>query len=364
VKLGALLLVAGVLDRSVWGAEARQFTFEGDSPSALQELLDRVPAGARIVCVQKQPLVVTQSLRITKPVTLRGLKASLPPKLGKMPMLIVDAEGVTLSDIEMHGNHDSVDQVDRAPMIQLKRGGFLVEDCKFFDGSKDGLMITPDDGAGDLVGGVIRKIEGHRMGRDLISIGGGNNGQRVRNVTVEDVRLYRGYLRGAVEVSDGSDNIVVRRIYAEDAVYALDVQDHASLARESIEQGKQHPCAPNTNILIEDVEAVNCTHILRTANRPIGHSDLTLRNFTARNCRIPLRISNTTRVRIENLRIINDPAANTPRILLQNCDNVVFSNVTIVGLKPGVSIFQNTESRSVKVEALTRDGKAEAFVAP
>jgi hypothetical protein len=340
------------------GAGAAPFTFTGDTPAALQALLDRVPAGARITCEQRETLVVSQSLRITKPVTLQGLKASLPPKLGKMPVLIVEAEGVTLTGIEMHGNYDSVDQVDRAPLIQLKRGGFLVEDCRFFDGSKDGLMVAPDDGAGDLVGGMIRRIVGHRMGRDLISLGGGNKGQRVRDITVEDIRLHGGYLRGAVEVSDGADNIIVRRVYAENAIYALDVQDHSNSARAAVAQGRQRVSAPNTNILIEDVEAVNCTHVIRTANGPIGHTNLTLRNFTARNCRVPVRITNTSQVRVERLRILNETAAATPRIVLENCDSVLFADIAIVGLKAGTPAFQSKDNRNVKVEALTVDGKA------
>jgi hypothetical protein len=194
------------------------------------------------------------------------------------------------------------------------------------------------------------------MGRDLISLGGGNKGQRVRDITVEDIRLHRGYRRGAVEVSDGSDDIVVRRVYAENAVYAVDVQDHAGSTQEAVAQGRQPACAPNTRIVIEDVEAVNCTHVIRTANRPIGHTDLILRNFTARNCRAPVRISNTTRVRVERLRIFDEPAATTPRIVLQNCDTVRFVDVAIVGLKAGTPVFQGKDNRNVLVEALTLDG--------
>jgi hypothetical protein len=356
LKLSSFWLLALCFLRSGLGADAAGFTFTGNTQAALQALLDRVPERARITCEQKESLVVNQSLRIEKPVTLRGLKAGLPSKLGKTPILIVDAEGVTLTGIEMHGNHDSVNQLDRAPLIQLKRGGFLVEDCRFFDGSKDGLMVAPEEGAGDLVGGVIRRIEGHRMGRDLISLGGGNKGQRVRDITVEDIRLHRGYRRGAVEVSDGSDDIVVRRVYAENAVYAVDVQDHAGSTQEAVAQGRQPACAPNTRIVIEDVEAVNCTHVIRTANRPIGHTDLILRNFTARNCRAPVRISNTTRVRVERLRIFDEPAATTPRIVLQNCDTVRFVDVAIVGLKAGTPVFQGKDNRNVLVEALTLDG--------
>ncbi len=98
-------------------------------------------------------------------------------------------------------------------------------------------------------------------GRDLVSISGGNRGQRIRNVSVENVRLKKGYLRGAVEVSDGTDNITVRHVYAEQAVYAIDVQDHASARKKTAETA--HPCAPNTNVILEDVLAVDCRHAIQ-----------------------------------------------------------------------------------------------------
>jgi hypothetical protein len=64
--------------------------------------------------------------------------------------------------------------------------------------------------------------------------GSGGHGRRIRNVLVENVRCYESALRGAVEVSDGTDNITVRKIYAESAVYAIDVHIHSRpLSRDS-----------------------------------------------------------------------------------------------------------------------------------
>jgi hypothetical protein len=237
-------------------------------------------------------------------------------------------------------------------LIYIKRGEFRVERCKFYDGSKDGIMVTPDDGAGDIVGGAIRDIEGFRMGRDLVSLSGGCTGQRIRNVTVENVSLKKGYFRGAVEVSDGSDNVAVRHVYAEEAVYAADVQDHGA-----VQKGKMERSAPNTNVTLEDVTAVGCKHVIRTANNPLGHANLTLRDFTARNCQIPVQISNTTHVRLENLTVINEPAAETSRINLRNCDDVVFRNVTIKGLKEEVNAVRAEGSTNVKIERLTADAR-------
>lgn len=337
-------LVSAVVSAAAPGGEPPTLKFTG-ADADLQAVLDKAPSGAVVICEQAEPLVVAKTIRISRPVSLCRLKARLPEKLDSTVLLVVEAKGVTLTDLELHGNYDSVPQDKRAPLIHIKMGEFRVERCKFFDGSKDGIMVTPDDGAGDIVGGVIRDIEGARMGRDLVSISGGCGGQRVRNVTVENVRLKTGYYRGAVEVSDGSDSVTVKHVYAEDAVYAIDVQDHGAS-----QSGKPAPSAPNTNITVEDVTAVNCKHVIRTANHPLGHANLTLRDFTAKNCREPVLIANTAHVRVENLTIANEPELKKPPITIRNCDDVTLRNVVITGLAKGTDAVANPKSTNVKTE--------------
>jgi hypothetical protein len=338
----------GRIRHAAYAAASLTLKFTGGD-TELQALLDKAPDGAVVMCEQIEPLTVTRTLTIARPVTLRGLKARLPEKLGNTALLMVAAKGVTLTDLELHGNYDSVPQESRAPLIHVRAGEFRVEQCKFFDGSKDGIMVTPDDGAGDIVGGVIRHIEGVRMGRDLVSLSGGCGGQRIRSVTVEHVRLKKGYHRGAVEVSDGSDNVTVRQVHAEDAVYAVDVQDHG--AKQS---GKAAPSAPNTHVTIEDVTAVNCKHVLRTANHDLGHSHLTLRNFAGTNCQEPVLITNTKHVRIQNVILSNHPEAKNPRITLRHCDDVEVRNVTIIGLREGTEAIATPNSANVRIEKLKR----------
>jgi hypothetical protein len=328
--------------------------FTDGNEADFQALLDKAPAGAVVVCEQTKPLEISATLQLRKPMTLRGFKARLQPNVGKTPILIADATPITLTDIEMQGNYDSVSQQHRAPLIHLKRGGFRIERCKFSDGTKDGIMVTPEDGTGDIIGGTIRDIQGVRMGRDLVSLSGGNGGQRIRDVTVENVCLKKGYHRGAVEVSDGTDNITVRHVYAEDAPYAIDVQDHGPIKPKT-----GNACAPNTKVLLEDFTAVRCQNIIRTANcETLQHADLTLRNFTARDCTEPVRIRNTARVLIENLTVINDgPLDNSP-IELRNDHNVVIRNA-IVKMSPegvpSVTIFACTD---VQMQRVTCNGKA------
>ena len=354
----ALAIVASWLSgmSSLAAEDPAAIKFTAGTEADLQALLDKAPEKGVVVCEQTEPLVVSQTLIIRKPITLCGLKAKLPEKLGSTPVLIMEAEGVTLTDLDMRGNYDSVSQQHRAPMIHVKRGGFSIEHCKFSDTTKDGIMVTPDHGAGDIVGGIIRDIEGVRIGRDLVSLSGGNAGERIRDVTVENVSLKKGYLRGAVEVNpfcDGTDNVTVRHIYAEEAVYAIDVQDHGA------EQKKTRlRTAPNTNVILEDVTAVGCKHVIRTANHPdIGHANLTLRGFTARNCSQPFLLSNTTHVRAENLTIINEPAAKNSCINLRNVHDVVIRNVNVQGFQEGVNVVDARKSSEVAIEGVKVNGK-------
>lgn len=336
-----LVVLAGASMVHAAATNPPAIVYRGDG-SDLQAVVDAAPTGATITFDAARSLEIATSITLRRSVTLTGLRARLPKKLGRTPILIVAAEGVTLSGLELHGNYDSVSQDDRAPLIHVTKGRFKAERCVFCDASKDGIMVEPERSAGDIVDVVVRDIEAHRMGRDAVSISGGNRGQRVRNVLVENVRLQRGYFRGAVEVSDGTDNVTVRHVHAEDAVYAIDVQDHGTTS------------APNTNVLLEDVTAVNCKHVIRTANSKIKHANLTLRKFTATNCKQPVQISNTTNGVVEGLTITNRPQADTARVRLDNCHGVRLGDIRIRGLAQGVEPIVAKNCTDVKIGPLTR----------
>ena len=165
---------------------------------------------------------------------------------------------------------------------------------------------------------------------------------RVRDVTVENIRLERSYHRGAVEASDGTDNITIRNVFAQDAVYAVDVQDHGA------------PSAPNTNILVEHIEALRCKHALRTANGPRGHAQLTLRNIRAIECALPLQISHTTGVQIEQLNILGHTDPKLPPVQLKNCAEVVLKTATIQSRAFAGDPVQLRNTTGVLVEGLKR----------
>ncbi len=284
----------------------------------LQQTIDVAAPNSIVMCNRNQPLTLSTPLQIRKPLTIQGLNASLPENLGNTPLMIVEADGVSVTDFEFRGNCDSVPQKDRCALLVVRASNFRVERGVFVNSSKDGVMIDgPEVKDKDIVGGTLRDIVGRRCVRDVVSLGGGGvHGHRIRNVLVENIRGYDSRLRGVVEVSDGTDNITVRKVYAEKSVYALDVQDHG----ERLEI--------NSNVLIEDVYAVDCTHAIRTANKPRGHSNLTLRDITAQRCTAPLKISNTSNLTLQNVRIMDHPAGKLP-ISISNCDGVSLRDVTV-----------------------------------
>jgi hypothetical protein len=147
---------------------------------------------------------------------------------------------------------------------------------------------------------------------------------------VDNVRCYDSRLRGAVEVSDGTDNITVRKVYAERAVYALDVQDH------------NKPDQSNRNVVIEDVYAVDCKHALRTANSRKGHDGLTIRDITARKCTVPVRISHTANVHLSNVRVF-DHQSGKPAIQISDCHGVSIRDVAMqdVSIKGPAVLLEN-----------------------
>lgn len=286
----------------------------------LQLTVDEAPSNSVIEFNSNEQLIFSTPLKINKPLTLHGLNAKLPEKLGKSPLITIDSKNVTIEDFQLYGNTESVAQDERAPLILIESGDFKIEHGYVANSSRHGIYVAPSKEKGDIVGGVIRDIVGRGNARCVVALGDrGEDGVRVRNVLVENIRCYDSSLRGAVNVKDGNDNITVRDIYSENSVYAVDVQDH------------KQPGQINSNITIEDVYAVKCRHAVRTNNRPLGHTNLTIHDATAEQCAIPFRISNTEHVTLDNIRVFNQKISDEPfpPISISNCHSVFVRDVVV-----------------------------------
>jgi hypothetical protein len=337
--------------------------FHAEGPD-LQQVIDSVPPHSTILCDPNRRITLAVPVRIHKPLTLYGLNARLPDRLGSTSLVVVTAKGVTISDFELTGNGDTVSQDERAPLLVIGAGDFRVENGEFTNCSKDGINIDGDVGGGDIVGGVVRNIVGRKVIRDTVSISGSSKGgPLIRNVLVENIRCYESERRGCVEVSDGTDNITVRKVYAESSVYAIDIQDHGVAAQI------------NRNVVVEDVYALRCKHAIRTSNRPLGHAGLTVRDITAKECTDPIQISNTDNLSLYNVRVIDHTGdgkhcpiritscrglsvrdvtvENTghkgPALLIEDCDHALIDGFTLRGrnsnLGSGIS-FRLTADRA------------------
>ncbi len=316
IRLSArIITLIGIL--WVLSAQAEVINWNGKVP--LEKVIQNASPNSVIQCDPNVDIEVSKTIILRQPVTLVGLTAHLPDGLIKTPILEVASGNVTLLNLKFTGNTDTVSQDDRAPLIDVHKGSFRIENCVFENSSKDGIMISARPNGGDLVGVIVRDIVGRGNVRDVVSISGdGETGGKVRNVFVENIRGYDSSMRGTVEVSDGSQNVTVRTVYAENCVYGVDIQDHKS------------PLHVNRHVLIEDVYAKNSKHAVRTANNDLGHTDLTLRNITAEGCQLSIQARNTDRLLIENVRIIS-PAKESHQIDIRNCDGLIIRNVFILG---------------------------------
>lgn len=318
-KIALLACVAAVC--SAGPLESGSKVVEIDA-AELQAAVDRAAPFSLLLADRNRPVEVSETVRIDKPLTLVGLHMRLAPGLAKTPILEILSEHVRIRDFALIGNGDSVTQEDRAPLIVVRRGRFVIEDGQTDNSAKDGVMITPSAEFGDIEHGVIRNVTGRDTIRDIVSIGGrGHEGLYVRHLVVENIRSYGSRLRGPVEVSDGSEHITVRDIYAESSFYGVDVQDHS-------QEGMI-----NRHILIDGVRVKDCVTAIRTANRDFGHDGLTIRNVSGQDFRAddrwrPVHVRNTTNVLIENVRISGGPASG-PWLVVENSDNVAIRNVTI-----------------------------------
>ena len=288
----------------------------------LQAAVDKAAPFSLLRADRSRPVEVSETVRIDKPLTLVGLHMRLEPGLAKTPILEIRSEHVRIRDFTLVGNGDSVEQEDRAPLILVRRGRFVIENGQTNNSAKDGVMITPTSEFGDIEHGVIRNVTGRNTIRDIVSIGGrGHEGLYIRHLLVENIRSYGSRLRGPVEVSDGSEHITVRDVYAESSFYGVDVQDHS-------QEGMI-----NRHILIDGVQVKDCVTAIRTANRDFGHDGLTIRNVSGQDFREddrwrPLHVRNTRNLLIENVRISGGPA-NTAWFVVENSDNVAIRNITL-----------------------------------
>lgn len=326
---------------------------EGSLPTiaSLQRAIDSAKPYGVVAWDHDQPITITTPLRITKPVWLRGANLKLPPKLAGVQLLIVESAGVRITDSRFFGNGDSVGQDGRVSLVEVYGGDVLVERCRFENASKNGLTVSPPKEGGDIIGVTIRDIVGRHVIRDVVSIAGAGERGLVRNVLIENVRASDSSMRGAVEVSDGAQDVTVRGVFAERCVYAVDVQDH------------DNPGEILRNVLLEDIRARECRHAVRTALGPFGHRGLTVRNVVAEACDVAIRLADVNDVLVEGVRIDGrrrDPTETEDLqavFRVKRCQNTTIRDVLISDAGELLAGIEVIDSPEIKIDSLELRGQ-------
>ncbi len=358
LSLAGCLVVA-----SLWcpsGAWAEPYIVVGDRD--IHEVIEDAPPHSTLVFDRTRPITLHRPAVIDKPLTLKGLFARLPDDLAGTPLLFVTSEGFKITDFELHGNRDTVRDAEvRSSLLVISAGNFVVENGVLKNSTQHGVLIASSryhrprtflqryGGAGSgtesgiVERGVVRDLVIQSVSRDGVSVTG--RGGMVRHILIENIRSFGGSDRGAVEVADGSENVTVRNIYAEDSAYALDIMhDHGT-------HDGQYETEINRNHYAENIHAVRSRRAVRTRNRNLGHSGLTLRNITAEDCEVPVQVSNVTGVLIDGVRVMNHQH-DGPLLDISNVRGLQISNVSILSGTLGSPAIHIRHSTHTQVDEL------------
>lgn len=322
-----------------------------------QEVIDDAPPFATIIGDGREVLIGEGgTIRVTKPLRIQKFQGRLEDGLGRTPILQVEAEGVVVDDFRLFGNHGTVEYAERATLLLITAGHFLVSNGHVENATKHGIEVAAGLEEGDIEGGIIRDIIGHGVRRDVISINGkGDLGRFNRNILVENITAYGSEERGAVEVVDGTDAVTVRNVRCDLCWYGVDVQDHS---REG---------QINTHVIIDGVHVTRTPSAVITANRELGHSHLTIRNISGEDWPEPqtrrgrfrgrVDVTNTDHVRIENVRILGDSEGHA--IALHNVSAAVVRDIFVDDHTAPVALFEFSEVGGLLLDGVFHDRGSE-----
>ncbi len=318
--LAAILSLGLLCSLPVLAAESngqRTIPVAGDD---LQGAIDEANPGDTVLAYPNRTIVIHDTVIVDKPLTMTGLHARLADDLENAPILLVEADGFRINNFHLRGNRDSGEELsERASLLVVEANDFVVEQGTVEQATQHGIHIRATDGR-HTKNGVVRDIIGHDIERDHVSITGyGQNEFFVKNVAVERIRAYNSANRGAVEVADGTENVTVSDIYAEDCRYGVDFQDHDGRG------GYQ----PNINTIIENVFVRRCSHAVRASTSAsigtgeaepppgLGHRNLTIRNIADRDWIDSFdRGPDGRRIKMTQALIVN----HTDNVLIENVD--------------------------------------------
>lgn len=291
----------------------------------VQEVIDQAPAYSTIVGDDMERIIQNgETIMIDKPLRLTNFRGRLASGTTDTRIIQIDSEHVVVDNFRLYGNYGTVSIGDRVSLLRIRAGYFLIENGQVFDSMKHGIVVRSQEA--DTEHGIIRNIVSHNVRRDVISLTGyGDLGFFNRNILVENITAYGSNDRGAVEVSDGNEQITVRNIYADSCRYGVEIQDHG---REG---------QVNNGIVIEGVHVTNTMSAVNFNLSDYGHGNITMRDISGDNWpeqrqdrfrdRSPVDIRSASDVIVENLYITDND--NRTAMAIRNSDGLIVRNVFI-----------------------------------
>ncbi|KAJ8903138.1 hypothetical protein NDN08_004250 [Rhodosorus marinus] len=242
-------------------------------------------------------------------ITIRGLRARVRDGYPE-PILNVTGDRFVMTDFELTGNADSILDGLRETLVYLHGNDFDIRRGKVSLASRDAIGIQPVWFSPNkrIDRGRVSDIVGYRNSRETVSLGNfplldfdtgdyGTEEERktvyVSNVHLENIRAYGSELKGALEVSDGVEDIVVKNIYAEDCRYGIAIQDHGVSEYES-----------NNRVSVSNLIVFDSDFAVLSQTNPIPHSDISFKRVLATDCTRGLRMRHIARLRMDDVRVL------------------------------------------------------------
>mmetsp|Transcript_22252 Transcript_22252/g.89831 ORF Transcript_22252/g.89831 Transcript_22252/m.89831 type:complete len:410 (-) Transcript_22252:269-1498(-) len=293
---------------------------------------------------------LTDMVVVGKPMKLSDISVTVVPGAAINAIRIM-ADGVTIENLNAVGNLGTVDPSERAALLEIKGSNFLIDGANFYNSSRDGIECRANntEQAVPVRNGIIRNIYGNGNRSDTVKISTGNLGlTKTYNITVENVVAENCPITasngntsgtaqyGAVEVTDGSQEITVKNVQAYNCRYGMVIQDHGN------------PDQVNHNIWASNISAEDSVYAVVTELNDFGHSNVTVANVTATRVQNPVYMFYLTNVTFSDVTIVNSTTTSST-VALDNVNNFSLEKVRVKGGSPASAVVSVKGSTNVSL---------------
>ncbi|KAJ8903430.1 hypothetical protein NDN08_004538 [Rhodosorus marinus] len=349
-KLVWIAILASLLTRVQVTAEVIELECKED----LRDQVWRAPAGSELVASEGCVWQTNTSVQVHRPMTIRGVRVRLMPGIRRKPAIWVASKGVSITDFILIGNKGTIPQSQRQSLLWVSAGNFILERGRLVNSSRDGIMVHASRSSKidpePVRNGVIRDITGTGNNRDLVALTTAGDGAiTTSHVLVENIKAFNSDLRGAVEVGDGVEDIVIRNVYARGCYYTIAIQDHQRSELET-----------NNRVEITNVVGVaNKYGILSQTHRP-GHGHINITGMVFIDCRRPILLKYIDFLSLSDLRVEGTREQFAP-IEFEACRDLSVQDISIRDSSGRDGAMVVHSSKRVRVEGLTLDRETTQF---